>query len=811
MRGPESADYYVNLAQEDYYLKGGEPPGQWYGEGADRLGLFGKVTESELKLLFSGRGPDKEPLVQNAGSEDRQAGWDLTFSAPKSVSVLWAQADPETRRAILEAHRASVDAALDYLEKEAAWTRRGKKGEGRERAHLVFAKFEHGTSRAQDPNVHTHVLLVNACVRDDGTTGSIESKPIFKEKMTAGALYRAEYAQRLCNIGFEVEQKRSWFEVKGVSETLIADHSKRRKEIEEELSRRGESGAVASKMATLNTRDSKEHLPREKLFALWAADGARHNFGPVEVENLKSSRTLSADQIEVEKRTGIKGALRRLTEHESHFTKRDFVRRLAEESQGRGVLGARDIQEIVRQELANSKEVVHLGRYKDEERYSTREMVGIEKRMMETVRGGKEKAFTVSERTTSAVLERRSLNAEQREAVIHLTRTSGAIQLVGGMAGTGKSYVMDAVREAYEKEGYRVLGAAPSGKAAAELKEQSGIESKTIHRLLGEIKRGNQKLDKNTVLIVDEAGMVGTRKMAELLEVVSQKKAKLILIGDEKQLQSVAAGGAFKAFSQEVGRKELKEIRRQKEEWAREAVYKFAVGDAGDALGEYAKRGLVSVESTRKKAITKLLEDWKQSGVEHPSDNLMLAGTNLDVHELNSKAQAIRFKEGKLKGDGIPLGNDRLYEGDRVLFTKNDRTSKVQNGQVGTIISANASRGSFTAKLDSGREVWIDTKRYANVALGYALTTHKAQGATVRNSFVLLGGGMQDRELSYVQASRAKETTRFYVDEVSAGAKLKDIVRQMTMSHQKELAVSVAKSPRTIVQKVIAKGLKLTR
>jgi len=797
MRGASSADYYLDLAQEDYYLKGGEPPGHWYGEGAESLGLFGKVTESELKLLIVGRGPDKEALVQNAGDGDRQGGWDLTFPAPKSVSVLWAQADPVTRRAIQEAHGRAVDAALNYLEAEAGRTRRGKGGAEKEPAKLVFARFDHGTSRAQDPAIHTHALLMNIGIREDGSTGSIESKPIFQNKMTAGAIYRAQLAYDIGQIGFEVERKRSWFEVKGVSEELVSEQSKRRKAIKEKLEEWGEKGAKASKFATLSTREKKEHLPRELLFGLWAHDGERHNFTASEVQKLKELGQARTYNKEEEKKEAVANTLNKLTEKESHFSRRDFIRHMAEEAQGRG-LSAKDVLETVEKELKNSREIVHLGRFKDEERYSTRSLVALEKGMLERVKEGLEKTQTVRDESLAKVFSVRTLSDEQKAAAKHLTQNPGSVQLLAGMAGTGKSYVMDSVRDAYEKDGYRVLGAAPSGKAAAELEASSGIKSKTVHRLLGEVERGEVLLDKKTVLIVDEAAMLGTKKMAELVEVTHSRGAKLILVGDEKQLQSVAAGGAFTAFSETLGRKELTDIRRQKEEWARTAVHNFASGRSEEALSEYAKRGLVTVANTRKLAIDSVITDWKKEGTENPKANLIITGTNLDAHELNARAQAARFREGKIQGEGIAAGNEHFYQGDRVIFRENNRALKVTNGLSGTIDSVDTTRGTFKATLDSGVKVEIDPAKYEKVKLGYAITTHSGQGATAERAFVLLGGNMQDRELSYVQASRAKDATRFYVDKNSSGEKLTEIMRQMSVSHKKDLAITIGKGSQGI-------------
>ena len=238
MSGAGQGDYYLNLAQEDYYTKGGEPPGEWFGEGAKAQGLAGEVEASALRNLLQGYSPEgHETLVQNARKENRQSGWDLTFSAPKSVSVVWSQADNETRSAIEKAHKEAVHSALSYLEKEAGVTRRGSGGYEKENAKLTFAVFEHGTSRAQDPALHSHALLINAGLRADGSTGTIESRGVYQHKMAAGALYRAELSYQLeQSLGLVSEKKGRAFELTGVSKELQKEFSTRRQEIEQHLS-----------------------------------------------------------------------------------------------------------------------------------------------------------------------------------------------------------------------------------------------------------------------------------------------------------------------------------------------------------------------------------------------------------------------------------------------------------------------------------------------------------------------------------------------------------------------------------------------
>ena len=299
-KGSGGAQYYLNLAREDYYLNGGEPPGKWYGLGADALGLRGVVRPEPFQNVFAGCSPDGEAeLVQNAGKPERVGAWDLTFSAPKSVSVLWSQALPETQQRVIDAHHRAVEAGLDYLQGAAGLTRRGHGGQRLERAKLIFATFEHGTSRNQDPQLHTHCLVINLGIRADGSTGALWTKELFTHKMAAGALYRTELASQLKkNLGLGIARDGDSFRIEGVPTKLCETFSTRRQEIMRALAERGLSGAVAAKAAALATRQVKQHASRESLFSWWKGVGQAHGWSTKEAERLVSGQQLTPIQTD---------------------------------------------------------------------------------------------------------------------------------------------------------------------------------------------------------------------------------------------------------------------------------------------------------------------------------------------------------------------------------------------------------------------------------------------------------------------------------------------------------------------------------
>jgi len=806
MSGAGQGDYYLNLAQEDYYTKGVEPPGRWYGQGTEALYLSGEVTPTTLHQLLNGYAPHaNEPLVQNAGKENRQSGWDLTFSAPKSVSVAWSQADSELRSAIEAAHDKAVNSALSYLETEAGVTRRGQGGYEKESAKVVFAVFQHGTSRAQDPALHSHALLLNIGLRADGTTGTLESKNIFQHKMVAGALYRAELSYQLeQQLGMVAERKGSWFELKGVSPELVTEFSTRRKAIEEHLAESGFEGAKAAKVATLETRTAKESIPRDVLFSSWQEVGRAHQWSREEVGALYKGPQPERDTAKEQERAFTQ-TVEKLTHHQSHFTKREIVRGVAEAAQGAG-FGSNAVLKSVEQRLSGDLEIVKLGVVSGEVRYTTREILELERKMLGAVESSKTLLFSpVSDSSiTKAFSSRLSMNEEQRQAVRHITQDEKRISVVTGMAGTGKSYMLSAAKEAFEQDGKQVIGAALSGKAAQGLQDGSGINSDTIHRLLSEVERGEKRLNSNTVVVIDEAGMVGTRQMERLIAHTQSSGAKLVLVGDARQLQPVEAGGPFKAISQILGEAQLTTIQRQEASWMKEAIHNFADGDAQKGLAAFAERGQLQVADTREGAIATLMTDWKKEGIAKPQENLILAGTNSEAFSLNQEAQRSRYRAGVLQGESLRDGSTFFFSGDRVLFTRNSRLYGVRNGNLGTIERIEPKTKTIHAKLDDGKSVRFSLNDYEHVRLGYAVTTHKAQGMTARNAYILAGGAMQDRELSYVQVSRAKETTRIYTDKIEAGDKVQELARKMSVSRQKDLATTL--TPEVRQQKM---GLRL--
>jgi conjugative relaxase-like TrwC/TraI family protein len=290
MRGGGSGDYYLKLARHEYYTKSLGQPGEWFGKGAVRLGLEGDVEPETLRNLLEGRSPDGSKSliqIQNWKNRERQSGWDQTFSPPKSFGTLWSQSDDQLRARLEAMQQAAVKKAVSFLEDEVGTTRRGHGGRIREKADLIFAMFLQGTSRANEPQPHTHVVLINLSIRQDGSTGTLWSKGFFEKRRAADAIYKTELAEQLRQgLNLEIIPTKHGFEIKDVPQKLCRAFSSRHRDIEAAMEKETDKSAKNAARIALKTRPPKHELPAEQLFAKWRETGRQFGWGPEQAKAL---------------------------------------------------------------------------------------------------------------------------------------------------------------------------------------------------------------------------------------------------------------------------------------------------------------------------------------------------------------------------------------------------------------------------------------------------------------------------------------------------------------------------------------------
>ncbi len=452
-------------------------------------------------------------------------------------------------------------------------------------------------------------------------------------------------------------------------------------------------------------------------------------------------------------------ALDAITHQQSTFTRRDMAMFAHRHSHGieqfNEVMGA----------MRSAPDLVELGKDgRDEDRFTTREMIEAEQRlhraaelMAETERHGVRDA---DREAALARAEARGLvmSGEQAEALTHVT-DGRDLGVVVGYAGTGKSAMLGVAREAWEAAGYEVRGVALSGIAAESLESGSGIASRTIASMERGWEKGRDTLTARNVLVIDEAGMVGTRQLERVLSHAAEAGAKVVLVGDPQQLQSIEAGAAFRSIFERQGGAEIGEVRRQREDWQRDATRDLATGSTGEAIQAYDTHGMVHAALTRDQARDDLIDRWERDRQASPDrSRIILTHTNDEVRALNDAARDRMRAAGDL-GDDVRLAVERgersFASGDRIMFLQNERGLGVKNGTLGTIEQVSAQ--SMTVRTDDGRTVSFDLKDYDRIDHGYAATIHKAQGMTVDRAHVLATPGL-DAHGSYVALSRHRDS-----------------------------------------------------
>jgi Ti-type conjugative transfer relaxase TraA len=470
-------------------------------------------------------------------------------------------------------------------------------------------------------------------------------------------------------------------------------------------------------------------------------------------------------------------ALQALTHQQSTFTRQDLARLVNRQTDGAAQFAA------VMAKVEASPELVRVGKDgRGRERFSTREMVRVEQQLIAT-------AIELNRRTTHRVNDKRrvgvvngarkQLSEEQVLAYLHLTR-SRDLAVVVGIAGGGKSTMLGTARQVWEGQGYRVRGAALSGIAAEGLESSAGIESRTIASWEYAWNQDRETLTPKDVLVVDEAGMVGSRQLGRLVDRVHQAGAKLVLVGDAEQLQAIEAGAAFRAIADRVGVMAITEPRRQQVDWQREATKELATARTAMALDRYEAAGMVHRHATREAARAGVIAAWQATRQQSPRQSqIILAHERVDVRALNAAARGVRREAGELGPDQVlqtEAGPLAFAEGDRIYFLRNERGLGVKNGTLGTLERIDG--GALTVRLDpagpvpgldgAGRGVSFDLAAYADIGHGYAATVHKNQGATVDQAHVLATPGM-DRHLAYVAMSRHRQAAQLHWSEEDFG------------------------------------------
>lgn len=795
-KGANLQKYYVTYAQEK-----GESPGVWSGQASKELGLEGEVKAEDMQKILQGFAPDGRALCKNAGEEHR-GGWDLTFSAPKSVSIAWVNADPELRKQIENAHEKSVEIGMKYFQEHSAITRTGDQGVNREKADLVYALFQHSSNRAEEPQLHTHSIVFNvAKTQSDDKWRTLESRDIYKSVMAASAFYKASFSHELQKMGIEVEKTKDSFEIINIPKEVCKAQSSRSQTIEEELKKRGldrdSASAKSKEAANLSTRAKKENITRD--FNRWQKENAEHGFGPNEQK--EAFKNLGKDltkEIKIEDKDKIiENSLENLTMRDSTFTVHKLNREIAENAIGK--LNIEEIGNSIKNAFEKT-DVFELGEKDSEKHFTTAEMFDLEKKLVESIseRIGENKHIISRENINSVLENRKTIKDEQKTALENVTRDGNGVSFLRGFAGAGKSYTMLAVKEAFESENYNVLGVSPTNKAAAELEKSSGIKSTSIDSLLYKIKSNEINLHEKSVIIVDEGAMTDSRKTFLINEYAKNNSVKLIYVGDEKQIQPILGGQAFGTSVKKFGASQLKDIIRQKNKLEGQAILEIRDGKAEKTLEYYSKNNSFHFQNSRLETEKKIIENWGKYTVNNKKESsFIVATTNKTIDRLNVLARDYLKQNNQLENEVLIKSKNGIIpvaENEKIIFTDSNKRNGIYRSEIVTVKSA--SNNKIVVSKKDGREIEFNPNKFNSFKHAYAITAHKSQGSTVDRSFVLIDSKNMDREKFYVAISRGELNNQVYADKDSVSIsdsdyeKLYGIKKENLVHRQNEIYMS---------------------
>ena len=735
-------------------------------------------------------------------SRRARPGYDLTLRPPKSVSVLWALAGADERAAIRQAHREAVDAVVDHLEQHAVYARRGTKDRGRiEVDGVIAAAFDHRTSRAGDPLLHTHVVTANLTRTAEGRWQAIDGRPLYSNARPAGFVYQAHLRHLLSvRLGVEWEPVRNgWAEISGVPQPVVRAFSKRRDEIEEMVAEAGYTSAGAHQAATLATRRAKEYgVDADHLQERWRDEAAALGFGSAEVQACFGRSAEPAPPVSETLFEDLAGA-EGLTRQASTFDRGDVVEAIAERA---GLSADAETVDRLADRFLGSRHAVALAadrsaselvwrrdgsrtRSLDLARWSTPGLLALERRLLDqaAVGFGPPAPAPAGGEVDLALAAHPELSPEQTLMVRALCDPAApAIQPIAGRPGSGKTHATAAAVDAFTASGIPIVGCSLSAAAAAELEDatellaKTGREASTIARFLRETDR--QPLAAGTVVLIDEASMVGTRDLARIADHVERAGGAMKLIGDPDQHGAVETGGFFRLLCDTQGDAlvRLVDNNRQQLESDRESIDRYREGLVANALAGYDAAGRVHRSATAAESYDLLVADWWQTA-QAGSRDPMIAGPNVVRRALNARARRLLHAQGALTGDPLIAGDREYLTGDWVVARRNDRTLRspdghwVKNGSAGIVTDVDHTSGALTVHFDREGTVVVPCSYIQDGRLdhGYARTTYGVQGATLDRALYHAGDEASFEE-GYVALTRGRHETRIYlVDGTLAG------------------------------------------
>src|SRR5713226_2807559 len=763
-------------ARENYYTQGDQIRGEWHGRLAEQWELRGEVGEEQFQRLAEGQHPvTAEQLVRHKAAREyvnehgqktrtmeHRAGWDATFSTPKSVSLTALVGGDERIR---EAHRESVGVALDELERYVQ-ARIGGNLPAETTGKWIAAKFEHDSARPVDgyaaPQLHTHVVFFNLTETDDGEAYALQPRELYKTQQYATAVYRSELAHRLNELGYEIERgESSQPEIKGYGKEYLEASSPRRKQIEKHLARENQRGASAAQIAAHQTREGKLELSHEEMQERHKAMASQFGNQPERV--VEVAREQREQQLQEE--PGEKAIGQALTYSREKNLEREAVaeeRELLRDALKRSMGDAR-VSEVKAEfeKRVQSGEFIETSNRAPGRAFTTSEMIEHERNTIQVMRAGQNQHPPIaSSKTRREIAQGHShLNESQRAAVEQILLSRDQVAALEGVAGAGKTTSLGAIREAAERDGYKVEGFAPTSRAAQKLGE-AGIESSTLQRHLA---RSQEPHDgQKRFYVLDESSLASTKQMNDFLHRLKEND-RVLLVGDTRQHEAVEAGRPYHQLQEAgIATARLDEIVRQKDPALRDVVEKLSRGQVKEAMEKLDAQGRVHEIFDRDERMATIAHEY----VKQPEGTLVVSPDNQSRMEINQTIHYAMQDAGKMpcrERDMKVLvarqeitGADRQwaaqYEpGDVVRYTRGSKTHGIEAREYARVERGNEKENLVTVKRENGEQVSYDPRRLHGVTL-YRETERKfSKGDRVQFTAPNREQHIANRELGTIQ------------------------------------------------------------
>ncbi len=730
---------------QSYYRQGNAIEGEWQGQLATRFGLSGAVSPLEFQRLSEGLHPATEqPMVRsrtafeykNAAGEtiksaEHRAGWDATFSAPKSVS-LTALVGGDDR--VREAHRAAVTEALNELERYTQ-ARIGGNHPAEATSKFIAAKFEHDTARPVDgyaaPQLHTHAVIFNVTERADGSTRALQPHSLFESQQYATAVYQSELMYRLRNLGYEIERGKSGApEIKGYTQEYLDASSPRSRQIREQLEKTGRAGAEAAEIAAHSTRDHKQNLTTKQVLDAHRKMSAEFGNQPEKVVATARER---AQQQQVQPETSTRAKESVTFARQSVFEREAVAdeRRILRDAMRRGMgeTTYREIRsEFEARRAAGDFKAVETPKHSSGRRFTTPETIVAERANVEFMLRGRNAVEPIlsAEQAQEQARSRDFFNDAQRRVIEETLNSTDRVHGLQGRAGTGKTTVLQSIREGAEKSGYTVEGFAPTSRAAAQLRG-AGIDAGTLQSFLA---RGENHSSASSELrhlyMLDESSLASTRQMRAFLEKL-QPQDRVLVIGDTSQHQAVDAGRPFEQMQQAGMRtSQLDRIMRQKDPELRRAVELLANNETEKGVALLAEQGRVTEIAGANERIAAIARDYAAQ----PESTIIVSPDNRSRRQINEAVRAELQRNRTLAADGHELrvldhrsdmtGADRTWAarynvGDVLHYNTGSKAEGIERNSFAQVREVDARANTLTVELENGTSVTYDPSRLRGV------------------------------------------------------------------------------------------------